>query len=154
MIISTSNLNSKQQEEFLKCWNEVYPLNLKFDDSGKMQSYFDGLQQLQFFLLVDGSIPATAFSFRFMRDGELWLAMLMPPSMQGKGYGSILLEELTENVDTISAWVVDHDLDVKSDGTPYRSPLQFYLKNGFAVQDGMRLELDTISAAKLVWKRS
>lgn len=153
MIISTSVLNPKQQAEFLKCWNEVYPLNLKFDDLGKMQSYFNGLQQLQFFLLVDGSIPATAFSFRFMRDGELWLAMLMPPSMQGKGYGSILLEELTENVNSISAWVVDHDLDVKADGTPYRSPLQFYLKNGFEVQEGVRLEIETISAAKLVWSK-
>ena len=154
MIISTSVLNPKQQAEFLKCWNDVYPENLKFDDLAKLNSYFDCLQQVEYFLLIDSSIPATAFSFRFIRDEELWLAMLMPPSMQGKGYGSILLEELTENVDTISAWVVDHDLDVKSDGTPYRSPLQFYLKNGFAVQDGMRLELDTISAAKLVWKRS
>lgn len=153
MIISTSVLNPKQQVEFLNCWNEVYPFNLKFDDLKKMQSYFDGLQQLQFFLLVDGSIPATAFSFRFMRDEELWLAMLMPPSMQGKGYGSILLEELTENVDTISAWVVDHDLDVKADGTPYRSPLQFYLKNGFKVQEGVRLEIGAISAAKLIWKK-
>jgi GNAT superfamily N-acetyltransferase len=153
MIISTSVLNVKQQAEFLNCWNEVYPLNLKFDDLGKMQSYFDGLQQLQFFLLVDESISATAFSFRFMRDEELWLAMFMPPSMQGKGYGSILLEELTENVDTISAWVVDHDLDVKADGSPYRSPLQFYLKNGFKVQEGVRLEIGAISAAKLIWKK-
>jgi GNAT superfamily N-acetyltransferase len=154
MIISTSVLNNKQQEEFFQCWNEVYPLNLKFDDLGKMHEYFDGLQQLQFFLLVDASILATAFSFRFIRDNELWLAMLMPPTMQGKGYGSILLEELTENVDSISAWVVDHDRDVKADGTPYRSPLSFYLKNGFEVQEGVRLEMDTISAVKLIWKRS
>ncbi|MBK7965705.1 MAG: GNAT family N-acetyltransferase [Bacteroidetes bacterium] len=153
MIISTPVLNNKQQEAFLQCWNAVYPLNLKFDDLGMMQSYFDGLQQLQFFLLVDGSIPAIAFSFRFIRDEELWLAMLMPPSMQGKGYGSILLEELTENVEAISAWVIDHDLDVKADGTPYKSPLQFYLKHGFEVVKGVRLERDTISAAKLVWNK-
>lgn len=153
MIISTSVLNFKQQEELFHCWNSVYPTNVKFDDFGMMQSYFDGLQHLQFFLLIDGSIPATAFSFRFMREGELWLAILMPPSMQGKGYGSILLEELTENVDTISAWVVDHDLVVKTDGTPYRSPVQFYVKNGFELQEGVRLEIDTISAVKLIWKR-
>ncbi len=153
MIIQTPALNSSQQKELFKCWNDVYPVNLKFDDLVKMKSYFDGLQQLQFFLLVDGSIPATAFSFRFIRDDELWLAMLMPPSMQGKGYGSILLEELTERVDTISAWVIDHDLDVKADGTPYRSPLPFYLKNGFQILKDVRLEIETISAAKLVWNR-
>ena len=79
--------------------------------------------------------------------------MLMPTSMQGKGYGSILLEELTENKEMISAWVVDHDQDLKSDGSPYVSPLQFYLKNGFVIQEGVRLELDTISAAKLVWRK-
>jgi len=153
MIIHTQVLNQQQQFELLKCWNEVYPLNLKFDDLGKMKIYFDGLQKLEYFLLIDSSIPATAFSFRFIRDEELWLAMLMPPAMQGKGYGSILIEELTENINSISAWVVDHERDVKADGSPYISPLLFYLKERFEIQEGVRLENDTISAAKLVWKK-
>ncbi len=153
MIIHTQVLNQQQQFELLKCWNEVYPLNLKFDDLGKMKIYFDGLQKLEYFLLIDSSIPATAFSFRFIRDEELWLAMLMPPSMQGKGYGSILIEELTENINSISAWVVDHERDVKADGSPYISPLLFYLKERFEIQEGVRLETDTISAAKLVWEK-
>ncbi len=153
MIIHTQVLNQQQQFELLKCWNEVYPLNLKFDDLGKMKIYFDGLQKLEYFLLIDSSIPATAFSFRFIRDEELWLAMLMPPAMQGKGYGSILIEELTENINSISAWVVDHERDVKADGSPYISPLLFYLKERFEIQEGVRLETDTISAAKLVWKK-
>ncbi|MBK7682216.1 MAG: GNAT family N-acetyltransferase [Bacteroidetes bacterium] len=152
MIIHTQVLNQQQQLELLKCWNDVYPVNVKFEDLSKLNSYFDGLQHVEYFLLIDSSIPAIAFSFRFIRDGELWLAMLMPTSMQGKGYGSILLEELTENKEMISAWVVDHDQDLKSDGSPYVSPLQFYLKNGFVIQEGVRLELDTISAAKLVWR--
>ena len=153
MIIHTQVLNQQQQFELLKCWNEVYPLNLKFDDLGKMKIYFDGLQKLEYFLLIDSSIPATAFSFRFIRDEELWLAMLMPPAMQGKGYGSKLIEELTENINSISAWVVDHERDVKADGSPYISPLLFYLKERFEIQEGVRLETDTISAAKLVWKK-
>ncbi len=153
MIIHTQVLNQQQQFELLKCWNEVYPLNLKFDDLGKMKIYFDGLQKLEYFLLIDSSIPATAFSFRFIRDEELWLAMLIPPAMQGKGYGSILIEELTENINSISAWVVDHERDVKADGSPYISPLLFYLKERFEIQEGVRLETDTISAAKLVWKK-
>ncbi len=153
MIIHTQVLNQQQQLELLKCWNDVYPENLKFDDLSKLNSYFDGLQQVEYFLLIDSSIPAIAFSFRFIRDGELWLAMLMPTSMQGKGYGSILLEELTENKEMISVWVVDHDRDVKSDGSLYHSPLQFYLKNGFEIQAGVRLELDAISAVKLVWRK-
>ena len=153
MIIHTQVLNQQQQFELLKCWNEVYPLNLKFDDLCKMKIYFDGLQKLEYFLLIDSSIPATAFSFRFIRDEELWLAMLMPPSMQGKGYGSILIEELTENINSISAWVVDHERDVMADGSPYISPLLFYLKERFEIQEGVRLETDTISAAKLVWKK-
>ncbi len=153
MIIHTQVLNQQQQFELLKCWNEVYPLNLKFDYLGKMKIYFDGLQKLEYFLLIDSSIPATAFSFRFIRDEELWLAMLIPPAMQGKGYGSILIEELTENINSISAWVVDHERDVKADGSPYISPLLFYLKERFEIQEGVRLETDTISAAKLVWKK-
>lgn len=153
MIIHTQVLNQQQQLELLKCWNEVYPVNLKFDDLGKMKIYFDGLQKLEYFLLIDSSIPAIAFSFRFIRDEEMWLTMLMPTSMQRKGYGSILLEELTENINSISAWVVDHDKDVKADGSPYISPLPFYWKERFEIQESVRLETDTISAAKLVWKK-
>lgn len=153
MIIHTKALNKTQELELFHCWNTVYPVNLKFEDLSKMRAYFEALQQVEFFLLVDASIPATAFSFRFVRENERWLAMLMPSAMQGKGYGSILLEELTENKQTISAWVVDHDRDLKADGSPYKSPLSFYLKQGFQIQVGVRLDIDTISATKLVWKR-
>ncbi|MBK9636340.1 MAG: GNAT family N-acetyltransferase [Bacteroidetes bacterium] len=153
MIIHTHVLNQQQQIELMKCWNEVYPVNLQFEDVAQVKSYFDGLEQVEYFLLIDASLSATAFSFRFIRDDELWLAMLMPPSMQGKGYGTILLEELTKDVDSISAWVVDHDRELKADGSPYISPLKFYVKNGFEIQEGVRLEIDSISAVKLVWKR-
>ena len=76
MIIHTKVLNLQQQLEMLKCWNEVFPVNVKFDDLENLFAYFDGLKNVEYFLLIDSSVPAIAFSFRFIRDGELWLAML------------------------------------------------------------------------------
>lgn len=51
----------------------------------------------------------------------------------------------------LNAWVIDHDTDRKKTGEVYKSPLNFYLKQGFKKLPDQRLELDKISAVKIKW---
>jgi hypothetical protein len=51
-----------------------------------------------------------------------------------------------------SGWVIDHDTDVKSDGNYYLSPLNFYLKNGFSLDDSCRLNNEMIKAVLVRYK--
>ncbi|MCB0473527.1 MAG: hypothetical protein KDC56_10755, partial [Flavobacteriaceae bacterium] len=53
----------------------------------------------------------------------------------------------------LNGWVIDHDNDYKINGELYKSPLNFYLKNGFQKSSDRRLELEKISAVKIKWKK-
>ena len=56
-----------------------------------------------------------------------------------------------EKENSLNAWVIDHNRDLKANGDAYRSPLEFYLKNGFKLLSDIRLELTNISAVQVNW---
>lgn len=62
-----------------------------------------------------------------------------------------MLNKLKDDEDTLNGWVIDHDLDKKSNGYYYKSPIGFYQKNGFKVISETRLELEIMSAVKIIW---
>ena len=79
--------------------------------------------------------------------------MILDRDLQGKGLGSHLLDLAKEQEKELNGWVVDHDRDVKRDGTPYRSPVNFYLKNDFLIIADERLETEHLSTVKIQWRR-
>ncbi len=79
--------------------------------------------------------------------------MILDARIQGKGFGRQLLNMAKEKEAKLNAWVVDHDRNLKKNGEIYRSPLDFYLKNGFEKLAESRLESDKISAVKIHWKK-
>jgi hypothetical protein len=50
-----------------------------------------------------------------------------------KGIGRAILKHLVSEEKHLSAWVIDNDRYIKSNGQPYLSPLSFYLKLGCEV---------------------
>jgi hypothetical protein len=74
--------------------------------------------------------------------------------VHGQGKGTLLLNKLKENEHKLCGWVVDHDNDRKQDGEPYKSPLKFYQKNGFAICSDVRLETEKRSAVKIIWEQN
>ena len=73
--------------------------------------------------------------------------------MQGKGFGMLLLDELKKNKLILNGWVIDHQNYLKQNKEPYLSPLFFYTKNGFLVENDIRIENDKISAVKIRWEQ-
>jgi len=65
-----------------------------------------------------------------------------------------LLNKLKENEASLSGWVIDHENDVKENSEKYKSSVLFYLKNGFKVYPGSRLETLILSAGKISWHRN
>lgn len=75
----------------------------------------------------------------------------MNSKCQKKGFGSQILNQIKQNENNLSGWVIDHNNDFKRNGNSYNSPLNFYLKNDFAVVDQCRLSTDKIDAVKITW---
>ncbi|SMD14689.1 hypothetical protein, partial [Pedobacter nyackensis] len=69
-------------------------------------------------------------------------------SNQNKGCGKMLIDSLKQNSKKLCGWVIDHNNDLKQDGSTYYTPMQFYLKNSFIVMDE-KIETDIISAVKI-----
>jgi hypothetical protein len=90
--------------------------------------YLTTLSKTKHYLLIDGKIKSWAFTF--FRDDEDWFAIRVDKNSQGSGKGSLLMEELKRK-DSLNGLVVDHENDVKQNKEHYKSPLLFYVKNGF-----------------------
>lgn len=152
-LLETTSLSTEDKVAILDLWNAEYPEKVTYKTMADFENYLSGLAEGHHFLLKDDQGGIRGWACRFLRDGERWFVIILHHSLQGQGQGTFLLDRLKEGEEQLNGWVVDHDRDVKSNGEPYRSPLLFYLKNGFVFCPGIRLELEVLSAAKVRWLR-
>ncbi len=152
MKIETSTfLTAESKTVIYSIWNEVYPLRLKYEQPEDFDAYLDKLANQHHYLLIDDEETIVGWAFQFERDAETWFAILLVDAVQGRGYGTALLNEIKKRVSKLCGWVVDHSTDVKLNGEVYRSPMDFYLKNDFKIISDKRLETEKISAVKIEW---
>jgi GNAT superfamily N-acetyltransferase len=142
----SSGLTNKQIEQIDTIWNEVYPVKLV----GRFRLLIKETKELEHHILVNEVEDVIGWAATFLRDDEVWFSILVSASNQNKGFGQLLLDSLKENSKKLSGWVIDHNNDLKKDGSTYFSPLYFYLKNDFVLLQE-RLESDLISAAKITF---
>ena len=152
-IIQQEKLNNKQKEKIFKLWNNEYPKNLVYKSLEDFENYLQKLTEQNHYILLDTSEEIYGWATTFVREKEKWFAIIISENIHGKGWGTKMLNELKNNEPTLNGWVIDHFLDVKLNGQMYRSPLNFYIKNGFLTLPEIRLELETISAVKINWTK-
>ncbi len=148
----TATLDQKQKEFVTQLWNKEYPHTLKLDGVPGFENYLLSIKPITHFILYDNGTPL-GWACLFEREGGNWFAMLIDSSIHGRYYGSTLLNKLknAEGVNKLSAWAVDHSTHTRADGAGYRSPLGFYLKNGFTVIPEVRNDTEKMSAVKIEW---
>jgi len=146
-------LTAAERSEILLLWNREYPAKLNYASLADFDRYLDALPGQSHILMIDEEGQICGWYFDFERDGERWFAIIIDSALQGKGLGTQMLDLAKANASELNGWVADHENDLKSNGEPYRSPLAFYLKNGFQQLPGIRLELDKLSAVKIRWRK-
>ena len=147
------DLSESQRAELLMLWNTVYPERLNYDTLIDFDTYLTHLKKVSHLLVLDENKKIRGWYFDFIRDGEKWFAILLDPEIQGMGLGTKMLSLAKEKEVELNGWVIDHNNHKKKNGEMYRSPLNFYLKNGFEALSNVRLELKNISAVKIIWKK-
>jgi hypothetical protein len=152
-IIQTQVLTLEQKESLFELWNAEYPERIGYKDLSEFQDYLNGLLSLRHYLLVDDLNIISGWAFTFFREGEDWFGIIIDSKIQGKRFGTLLLDELKSNTPVLNGWATDHQNDVKRNKEPYLSPLEFYTKNRFIVNQNIRMENDKISAVKIRWER-
>jgi hypothetical protein len=150
-IIQTAILTLEQKQSLFELWNAEYPIKICYNKISEFENYLDGLSDKKHYLLVNDFDQILGWAFTFFREQEDWFGIIVNSKNKGKGFGTLLLEELKKNKSVLNGWVTDHD-DVKINSEPYLSPLEFYTKNEFSVQQNIRMENEKISAVKIRWE--
>lgn len=93
----------------------------------------------------------TQTSSEIMKDGFL---AILDSAIQGKKYGTQLLDMAKEANKEVNRWVIKSDSYIKVNGNTYKSPIEFYRKNGFKILDNTQLKNNQISAIKVQWVKT
>lgn len=153
-ITQLTELSSLQKEAFYQLWNQEYPCSLRHAKISDLEAYLDGLGTQQHYLLTDFYNVVLGWGFTFTRNQQAWFAIILHHKIQGQGYGRQLLNEIKGNTSELNGWVIDHNNALKENGTPYISPLPFYLKNDFIILHDSRLESEKITAVGIRWNKT
>lgn len=150
-ITQTTSLTLSQKEAILSLWNHEYPGHLQYKDLSGLQNYLDSLIEPLHYTISDKNQQIKAWLVTFTREGARWFAMIVDGSLHGKGIGTQLLNAAKAHETELNGWATDHNRDLKADGTPYPSPIEFYRKNDFEVLTDVRLEKGSLSTVKIKW---
>jgi len=134
-----------------KLWNSEYPESILLEDEAALNRYLAALKNPAHYFMKDDN-EICGWGFAFEREGETWFAIIVDGKKQGLGIGSQLLKCLQEDFKYLNGWVIDKDIYFKRDQTPYKSPIGFYLKNGFT-KTKISYVSDVLQTIKIQWKR-
>lgn len=152
-IVERESLSVEEKEILRELWNNEYPARLKCKTVADFELYLNGLSNTKHYLLHDESNKIIGWTFTFLREDEDWFAIILNSKIQGKGNGSLLINEIKKKNNSLNGWVIDHENEVKQNGDFYKSPMPFYIKNGFTIITETRIENEKMSAVKINWKR-
>ena len=151
-IIEATDLTNIQKQAIYRLWNAEYPALLAYTSLAEFDVYLAELSAQRHYLLIDGS-AIRGWLFLFDRDGQRWFAIIIDSSIHGQGFGTRLLDLAKSVSRSLHGWATDHNRNIKLDGTSYKSPINFYLQNNFAIQPALRLDTEKISAVKIEWHK-
>lgn len=153
-LTTATTLTNSQLMQLIELWNNEYPEQLAYAGLSEFRSYLDTLVNVTHFMLADDEGSIKAWAFKFTRDGERWFAIILDRTIQRRGVGGKMLQQLKEQEQVLNGWVTDHNRYIRKDQSTYQSPLAFYFKNGFVSRPDIRLETDKLSAAQIRWTRT
>lgn len=151
-IINKNKLEDFEIIELLELWNNEYPASIKYSTIEKFKEFLNNLLDLEHYLMLDSN-KIIAWNFVFIRNDEKFFGIIIDSNFQKLGIGTKLMNHIKHLYPILNGWVVDNNNYLKLDNSPYISPLDFYIKNGFKVNQNIRLELESFSAVRIIWTK-
>ena len=149
--ITTPILSDQQKQAALNIWNAEYPVRLLMPGMDEFDAFINTLIKPKHYLLINETDEIVGWAAAFSIEPVRCFFIMLASSIHGKGHGTLLLNELKKDGTQLFGWAIDHDTDVKENGEPYPSPINFYRKNGFTINTDLRLENEQLSAVNILW---
>ncbi|MCR8558033.1 GNAT family N-acetyltransferase [Mucilaginibacter sp. BJC16-A38] len=152
-IITSPTLSDQQKERVLHIWNTEYPVKLQMPGMADFDNFLNTLINPKHYLMIDNDDVIIGWGNKYYIGDVTCFFIMISGEIHGKGYGTTLLNELKKGEKQLFGWAIDHNNDIKADGRPYPSPINFYLKNNFTINTEMRLEDEQLSAVNILWEK-
>lgn len=146
-LIITTSLSANQIQQIDVLWNQEYPKNLQ----NRFSILLTDASNYRHFIIENDAREIVAWAVLFDKENETRFSIIVTEASKGLGLGGQLIDALKQACPCFYGWVIDHDNDLKNDGTNYRSPITFYLKHAFEVLTEQRLDTPIIKAVKVKW---
>lgn len=143
-IIKTKNVTSNQFRQIDQMWNDEYPVKLR----NRFGILLEGVENYNHYLIEQNN-EVIAWAVEFEKEGEKRFSIIVKNEHKGNGLGKLLINRLKRDLGEFVGWVIDHHHDLKQNGEFYKTPIGFYLKNGFEILTHERIESEMISAVKV-----
>ena len=153
-ITKRKKLSPEQKQELFDLWNTEYPVNLRYNDISELEEYLNKFEDQNHILLIDENGRIKGWYADFLRDDGRWFLAILHPEIQGRGFGTQLIEMAKRTNEELNGWVIKEEIYLKRNGEMYRSPIEFYRKNGFDILDQTQLKTDKINAVKIHWSKT
>jgi GNAT superfamily N-acetyltransferase len=144
-LVKCEPLSKNQFEQINLLWNKMYPIQL----SNRFPLLLEEARNCVHYLMKDDNETICAWAVVFEKDNETRFSIIVDEKHQKKGLGKMLIQALKNDFTHLYGWVIDHDEDLKANGENYRSPLHFYLNNGFQIVPNARIENEFLKAVKI-----
>jgi predicted GNAT family N-acyltransferase len=146
-VTFTASLSANQIQQIDVLWNQEYSKNLL----NRFSILLTDAANYRHFIIENDAREIVAWAVLFDKENETRFSIIVAEASSGLGLGGQLMDVLKQVCPCFYGWVIDHDNDLKNDGSIYRSPLTFYLKHGFEVLSEQRLDTTIIKAVKVKW---
>ena len=153
-IIGTRKLDENQKRTIISLWNQEFPEKVSLSGLKDFNDYLQELSDRHHLILIDHKGSLQGWLMHFIRDDERFFTMVLNSSVQGNGWGSTLLDKAKETNSELNGWIVGSNSELRQDGEPYTSPIGFYKKNGFDVDQNTKTTLKGINVIKIAWREN
>lgn len=133
-MITELSLTDELKQQIFDIWNSVYPVQVTFPALENFEAYLSRAMDSRNFVYFNGINRIGGWLMTFTRDSQRSFVMLVSQDCQGRGIGRELLKTLkVSESQSVFGWAVESERYLLRDGSPYRSPISFYRKNGFKI---------------------
>lgn len=135
-VVETIDLETLRQ--VWSIWNAEYPAKIMYPTVAALGDFLHTLQNPRWYL-SRANEDLNGWVITFDYTGFRWLAMAIVRDKQRQGLGTALLLKAMEE-GSLSAWVVEEPIYLRTDGELYSSPIPFYQKHGWVKTDSIWYE--------------
>jgi len=152
-FISTKILSEHQQSQIFLIWNNESPKVISYEKVNDLKEFLAHLTEPRHILLIDKDKNVQGWFVDFITNDERWFIVILNSSLQGKSYGSKILDKAKEINSELNGWIINTNDYVLLNGNTYKSPIGFYRKNGFKVFPEIIRKTDELRTIKIGWKK-